>query len=678
MSFVFPGFLFALLAVSIPIAIHLFHFRRFRKIFFSNVSFLQQLSDESKKQSRLKHLLVLAARVLAVVMMVMAFARPYIPVADTLVSMEGNSVAVYIDNSYSMDALSGEGRLLDAAKRIAAELAMAYLATDRFLLITNDFEGRHQRFVSREEFLSLVEEIDFSPTVRTISEVVQRMTGLLKEERFESKRSYLIGDFQKSVTNLSDIEADTTLLTTLIPVFAQSSNNVFLDSCWFDSPITVSGQSANLMVKIQNQGDILLENQPVRLFVDGVQRALATYDLDAGDSTQVLLSWAVQQPGVHHGYVEIIDYPVGFDDRLYFSFRVRDQVPVLAVNESGSNRFLDALFGGNSMFSYDNMPAFSIDYSRFSAYDLIVLNGLQSISPGLANELQAFVERGGTMMVFPGGQIDMESYQDFLSAMELDAFSRLDTTSMRVSALNELHQVYTDVFETIPENMDVPVANKYYVMTRTVRSASEHLMQLQNGQPFLTSQQVSLGQVYLSAVPLQDEFSNFHRHALFVPTLVNIALQSQPYQPLYHIMGNNNPILVKGQVLNNDEVFILRGEGMEVIPEQRRLSNQWQLFFHDQIDMAGSYDLFFGSTLMKGLSFNFDRRESWLETFSFGALQSALLDEGLEHVRMIDSGRIDFGHALQESRVGRQLWRWCVVLALVFLAFEVALLRFWK
>ncbi len=79
MQFVYPTFLFALLAV----AIHLFHFRRYRKVYFSDVSFLQQLSDESKKQSRNKHLLVLAARVLAIVFLVFAFSRPFIPSGES-------------------------------------------------------------------------------------------------------------------------------------------------------------------------------------------------------------------------------------------------------------------------------------------------------------------------------------------------------------------------------------------------------------------------------------------------------------------------------------------------------------------------------------------------------------------------------------------------------------------
>lgn len=678
MSFVFPGFLFALLAVSIPIAIHLFHFRRFRKVFFSNVSFLEQLSDESKKQSRLKHLLVLAARLMAIVMIVLAFARPYIPVADTMISLEGNSVAVYIDNSFSMEALSGQGRLLDEAKRKATELAGAYQATDRFLLLTNDFEGRHQRFVSKEEFVSFVEEVDVTPAVKTTSDVVQRIHALMNEERQISKRSYLISDFQRSVSDLAAVESDTAVVTTLLPVYAQSASNVYVDSCWFETPITVAGQNASLVVQIKNGGDRSLENQPVRLYIDGVQRAIATYDLAPDATIQITLNWAVQQPGVHQGYVEIIDYPVTFDDRLYFSFRVREEVPVLAISETGSNAFLSALFRSNEVFNYRNTPAFTIDYSGFPLYDLIILDGLQSISPGLTHELRGFVEQGGSLLVFPGDQIDIASYREFSTLMELDVYARIDTTRMRVSDLNEQHEVYNDVFESIPENMDVPVANKHYVISRTVRSESEPLLQLQNGQVFLSSQRLSQGKVYLAAVNLQDEFSNFHRHALFVPTLANIALQSQPYQALYHILGKNHPILVTGQATNRDEVFSLRGQDAEIIPEQRRLANQVQLFVHDQIDAAGSYGIFAGATLIKGISFNYDRRESALEAWTAGELATALTDAGLDNIQVFDTIGIDFNHALQELQMGQQLWRWCIILALLFLAMEVVLLRFWR
>lgn len=678
MSFVYPGFLFAIFAISIPIIIHLFHFRRFRKVFFSNVSFLQQLSDESKKQSRLRHLLVLAARVLAISFLVLAFARPFIPVEDTLVSMEGNAVSIYVDNSFSMDALARQGRLFDDAREKAREIAGAYQSTDLFQLLTNDFEGRHQRFVTREEFLAMVDEIDVSPAVRNVSEVLSRQSGLLQEAQRDSRRAYLISDFQKSSTLLEEVAVDTSMVITFLPLLAQAPENMYIDSCWFASPVQLFGQTARLTVRVVNGSEQPVSTQPVRLFIDDVQRTIATYDVAAGATTEVELSWTVGSTGIQQGRVEIVDYPVTFDDRLFFSYRVNEEIPVLSVYDGRPSPFLNALFGSDSIFRYEQMPAFSIDYSRFTDFGLIILDGLNAISTGLSFELQNFVDQGGHLLVFPGTSADLLSYQAFLGALGADVYTGMDTIPVRVSMIDERHRLYAGVFEDLPENLDLPLANKHYLLSRRLTSNSQLLMQMQSGAPFLSVQAAGKGQLFLAAVPLSDAFSNFQRHALFVPTMVNIALQSQVVQPLYHTLGHNRPVAVKGLSGGPEDVLYLRGRDMEIIPEQRRSGNQWNLFFYDQVTEAGNYLLFADDEPIKGLSYNYDRRESALASYDIDALSGALQDNGLGHVNLLDTTGIDFDVALQELRMGRQLWRHFLVLALFFLLVEVALLRWWR
>ena len=66
MSFLYPNILWGLMAVSIPVIIHLFNFRKFRKIYFTNVRFLEELKQQTRKQSKLRHLLVMIARMLAI------------------------------------------------------------------------------------------------------------------------------------------------------------------------------------------------------------------------------------------------------------------------------------------------------------------------------------------------------------------------------------------------------------------------------------------------------------------------------------------------------------------------------------------------------------------------------------------------------------------------------------
>ena len=159
MSFVFPSFLFALSAISIPVIIHLFNFRKFKKISFTNVRFIREVKRDTQSKSKLKHLIILLMRILAVAFLVFAFAQPFIPVSKTAVVESERAISVYIDNSFSMDAVGQNGTLLEQAKSKAAEIVKAYKPSDKFQLLTNDFEARHQRLMNREEFLQQLDEV---------------------------------------------------------------------------------------------------------------------------------------------------------------------------------------------------------------------------------------------------------------------------------------------------------------------------------------------------------------------------------------------------------------------------------------------------------------------------------------------------------------------------------------
>ncbi len=678
MNFIYPGFLFALIAVGIPVIIHLFRFRRFRTVFFPNITFLRQLSEVSDKESRLKHLLVLMARILAIIFLVMAFSRPYIPVAEGTISPEGNAVGVYIDNSFSMNALSGRGRLLDEARSRALEIARMYGPADRFLLLTNDFEGRHQRFVSREEFMVMAQEVEQSARVRTVDEVMRRKQELFLDEPFENRRAYYISDFQKSTSGLEGLDFEPDPPAYLIPLQARQTDNVFIDSVWFDSPVILEGQPITMGVRVQNDGSQTLENQPLRLYVEGQQRTVVSYDAGAGEGAVVELKWPAGTKPLQQAYVEITDYPVTFDDRLYFTYHVSSEIPVLTIEGEGRNAYLHALFGRDELFDYHTMPAFSVDYSALPDFNLIVMDAFDRISAGLSMELRRFVEQGGSLAVFPGRDADLDSYNDFLRVFGTDPFVRRDTTSMRVSSLNEMHVLFDGVFEHIPENIDFPRVNQYYALSRAIGSMGEDLLQLQNGLPFFSSYPAGDGKVFLSAVPLDEDFSNFQRHSVFVPVMVNMALQSGFMQPLYHVIGDDQPVFTTRGSGQADKVYSLRREAFEVIPEQRRTGGRVQLFIHDQVEEAQNYALYFEDERTGGLSLNYDRRESLLEAYGKDALDDMLADRQVKTINVVAAGGKPLDQVLHELGMGRQLWRLFLIMALAFLLAEIFMLRFWK
>ena len=113
MIFLYPLFLFALLALAIPVIIHLFNFKRYKTVYFSNVPLLKRIKQESRKKTQLKQLLILIARLLAIASLVFAFSRPYIPLNKRTSNASRQVVAIYIDNTFSMKAEGENGRCLN-------------------------------------------------------------------------------------------------------------------------------------------------------------------------------------------------------------------------------------------------------------------------------------------------------------------------------------------------------------------------------------------------------------------------------------------------------------------------------------------------------------------------------------------------------------------------------------
>ena len=384
MEFVNPGILYGLFAVSIPVIIHLFNFRRFRKVYFTNVAFIKELKQETQKQSRLKHLLVLLMRMLAIAAIVIAFARPYIPVGDNLLQQqETNSISIYVDNSFSLQAESEKGTVLDAAREKAIEIASVYKSSDRFQLLTNDFEGRHQRFVSKEEFIDLVEEISISPVVKNLEDVVVRQEDLLKQEPSKVNSAFIISDFQKGFFTEMQGTPDTSLNFFLFPLQSINTDNLYIDSCWFESPVQKVNQNVKLRTRIVNSSRNNYEKFPVKLSINGLQKALASFDVGPEQSVIVDLPFTNTQTGIQQGLIEISDYPISFDDKFYFSYSVRSIINVLSINSNGENIFLKSLFFNDSLVSFQNVNEGMLNYSTLQENDLVILNELGSFSSGL-------------------------------------------------------------------------------------------------------------------------------------------------------------------------------------------------------------------------------------------------------------------------------------------------------
>ncbi len=505
MQFVHPYFLFGLLAVSIPIIIHLFNFHRYRKVYFTNVRFIKQLKQDTQKRSQLKHLILLLLRILTILFLVMVFAQPFIPVNPQMADMNRkNLISVYFDNSFSMESVTGSITLLDLARNKARELAGVYRTSDEFLLITNDFEGKNNRLLSREEFVAHLDEVTFSPIHRDLSEIIKR----LSDERFKTRDKnhlfYIISDLQKNMFDWPSIGSDTSQSIYLIPLQADKTTNAYIDSCWFENPVQTVFSQTTLKARIYNLSDHDLEKVPVRLSINGSQKGLTNLDIPANRPVELEIPYINYEAGIQSGVLSIDDFPITYDDRFYFSYTVSEYIPVLNVYQGKENAYLRAVYGKDTTFVFDQSFIGNLDYTSFSNYRLIILDGLEEISSGLSQELRRFIENGGSLGVFPGMDANIDSYNMFLSALGSAIYLTLDTAGTKTTAINADHPIYQDVFESLPENIDLPVVHRYFPITRSTRTDQEWLMRMQNGNMFLSVQSVGSGLIYLSCVGLQD------------------------------------------------------------------------------------------------------------------------------------------------------------------------------
>ena len=174
MIFSEPLFLWGLLALALPVVVHLFNFRRYRKVYFSNVDRLSELRNESRRRSTVRQWLVLLTRLLAVAFLVLAFARPVLPGKGKTLHSGATVVSVFVDNSFSMENSGADGTQLETAKQKAREIVSAHHANDRYQLLSNDMRGEEFRWLSREEFLDAVDALQISPASHNLGEVVQR------------------------------------------------------------------------------------------------------------------------------------------------------------------------------------------------------------------------------------------------------------------------------------------------------------------------------------------------------------------------------------------------------------------------------------------------------------------------------------------------------------------------
>ncbi len=675
MYFLHPEILWWLFLVLIPVIIHLFNFRRYKKLYFSNIEFLKDITQQTRKQNKLKHLLVLLLRMLAVALIVLAFAGPRWGEKNEVILSKIKSI--YIDNSFSMTGESSKGPAFEVARNIAGELVKTSEKDDRFLIQTNNYQSG-KKLLSRQEALDEISKIKITPAIRYFSEVDARQKKLIKGGKgFES---FWLSDFQSYAVDLNNFDQDTANNYVFIPIDHVRKKNIYVDTCYFEKPVLLPGQKAKLKVVITNASGEAYDKVPLKLFVNGQLKTVEGIDLTPFKRHETVFTFAPEKSGWQRGKITIEDYPVTFDDELFFSFNVKNRIKILDIYDEQPNPYIVSFYTSDSNFILHRQNVLRLELSRLSQYDVVILDGLTALTSGLISVLNDYLLSGGNVLLAPAGKMDVTSFNRFLSKINAGRFAEPDTVKTRVMDIKKEDAFFKETLQQVPENASLPSVKYHFPYRYSITSGVTGLMSLLNGDYLLARKKTGNGRLFILTAPLDKKATNLMFNPLFVSVLYGIPVSASYRQQLFYYLGTNDKIRVPYVPDNPDGIFelTLEGTGFRFIPGQKQEGNATVLSMYDALEQPGFYQGIYHDSVYFVLAFNYNHLESSMDFLSLSAMDSLLKNSPVKRY-LVEKGEINnIAKVINDRQKGTQLWKLFIILALLILLAEVLVLRLWK
>lgn len=681
MNFAHPEILYALLAMLIPLIVHLFNFRRYKKFYFSNVAMLKDISFETKKQSRLKHIIVMILRMLAIAALVIAFAGPSFNKETKSLKSEQNIIGIYLDNSFSMEAGNRNGRLFDHAVASAREIVKQSARDTKFIVLNNN-GSMPLRPLNKDEALSNIDNLSISASHKETTSILDDFVRLKAKNDDYGMNVYVFSDFQKSAFNILDFPTDSTINWNFVLMHHQDAQNILIDSCWIEDPLVLPGKITNLFVSLRNISPQAYEKVGLKLFMDGQNKSIASTNIQANSQQILQMQLNAGEKGWKSAYLQIEDYPITFDDILYFSFFVDEKINVLAINPKTDDKYLKAFYSSDSVFNLKQQNYKTIDYQKLGENQLIVLNGISQMTNGLINQLKTFVANGGKLMIFPPDDGNLDDLNSLLKQFKAGSISGPTETETRVKGIKLTNSIFSNAIESIPKNADLPVVFKKFNLNNNYTNKLETIISLLNSESFLLKKEFGNGILFLVSVPLSPSFSNLANHPLFIPLMYGAAIDGKGSQTLFYTIGDNKEISVKisdrGSV-NKDLVYELKktDEEQSFIPLQHLFGNNLVFSLPENLEEAGIYQLNKSEELMSELALNYNREESAMEFYTEKSLQAELILSNLKNYQIINLQSSSQEEIINSMQNESRLWLVFIIFALSFLLTEIIVLRFW-
>src|SRR6218665_872244 len=642
MQFKHPEVLYFLFLLVIPILVHLFQLRRFKKEYFTNVQFLKELSVQTRKSSTIKKWLLLITRLMLLTFLIFAFAQPFFMAKES--KKNTNEMYIILDNSYSMQAKGKKGELL---KRAVQDLLEHTPEAQNFSLITasDNYWNTDIKSIQKE-----LQNLNYSASPFRLDNLIAKVNA--RKSAF-NKDIIVITDAVGLEENQAKSFRKEDNVYFVIPE-AEQKNNIAIDSVYIQQTLD---NFYEIGVKLSANGDGF-KDIPIALYNKSKLAAKTVLNFDAKEKT---INFTIPKEDFH-GYVSVSDKGLEYDNTYYFSISKPSKTNVISIGDTDKSSFLGRIYTSHE-FNYNNFPIANLDYNSLEKQDAIVLNEVKDIPQALQTTLKSFVLKGGNLVIIPAQESNPSALNSFVANFGSLQFKTVTLSDKKVTKINFNHPLFSTVFEKKIDNFQYPSTKTSFGLSSTTPS----ILTYDDQSTFLTSLPNDLSSVYVFAAAINKNNSNFQNSPLIVPTFYNMAQSSLKTGVNAIIIGAGQPFVVD-TVLSKDEILTVKNSDESFIPVQQLLNTKVKMSFNDSPTQAGNLGIFNGTNLVQNISFNYNRTESNL------ALANPDIASNFKEIEDIET----VFNTIQTDRTDTQIWKWFVILALFFLALELLIQKFVK
>ena len=676
MSFLSPWFLLGLLGVAIPLALHLSRRQKAEKVVFSTIRFLKKTPKKMIYFQQIRQWLLLLMRAAIIVLLAIAFARPFLPKSVfQQIERPPRSVVILLDTSMSMRY----GNAFDQAKKAVLEVLGSLHSGDEAALVTfsEGAEKVEELTTNLTQLAAFVRNLD-SPGFKSTGYLpaLRQADQMLRSARYPDKTVYLISDFQQQAVGNFDTRWRLSPGVGFEGIKTGDKETKNLAVTEVKSPERLSGdQEEHLIVgRVRNLGTQSLSEAQVSLSINEKVVETKKIELNSGSGAVVTFRTKFGKRGLHLGAVTVEDEFFTPDNTFYFTVNVPRPLAVLCIVDPAApkahineTRWFASALGkqDRSQFHLDRVRPEEITVDMLRRYRVIALLNVRELTSSRVADIAAYLERGGSLLIAPGDRVASPTFNRLFNGLSPAALDQkhiaANSDFLSIAGINKRHPITKSL--GLSESGDFGAARFRGHWSTKPAKGSQIILRFDNGEAALLEKRVGKGRVLLFTFPLDTQWNNLPRQGLYVPLVHETLLYLGFHEERKPSFTVGEPVRLLPSVGN--AVRITNPSGAETI----LTSTTGEAVFYRTTDRPGFYDARGGQT-PEVLAVNVSPAESDLSWVAPEQISARLVND-TPPASLMQRPQTEFIAGQTEN--SQRLW-WWILLVVLFLSLGEILL----